>query len=72
MILPCGHQAEDDGDRYYADECFVPGCGWMSEYRRSRHHATRTHLQRLAEEVTSERDLIVDGTPVIEHDSHNA
>ena len=34
MQLPCGHTAEDDGDRYYSDVCFQ--CPWKSPYRASR------------------------------------
>lgn len=38
----CGEPCEDDGDRYYADDCF---CGWRSERRKASNERT---AQRLA------------------------
>jgi hypothetical protein len=36
LTLPCGHTAEDDGDRYYTDHCWAKGCGWMTPWRSAR------------------------------------
>ena len=50
MMLPCGHRAEDDGDRYYDDQCFEPDCGWMSDYRKARNAENAATIKRIAEE----------------------